>query len=132
MEPYESGPGRQWLFWLFGAGVWAVLAVSGPSKGAIAIAQAVAAAAFGLVALRAHRSGVRADNAGVELRYTSGRTRKLRWPEVRDIVLWGPDGSRQRPAVVTRDGTRLWLLDNWHPDPEGVMVEVRQRFMASW
>lgn len=130
MEPYESGPGRMWLFWLFGAGVWLVLAAAGPSRGAVAIAQGVAGLAFSVAALRAQRSGVRADESGLVLRYAGDRTRRLSWDDVRDVVPWGPDEARKRPAVLTREGARLWLLDNWHDDPEGVLVEVRHRFMT--
>jgi hypothetical protein len=130
MEPYDSGPGRQWLFWLFGAGVWAVLAVVGHGSGVIASARLAACLGFLLATVLARRSGARADRTGLVLRSSSGRVRRIPWPEVKDIVPWGPDERRRRPAVLLGDGTRLWLLDNWHAQPEQVLIEVRRHLAA--
>ncbi len=130
MEPYDSGPGRQWLFWLFGAAVWAILAVAGHGWNLLAAARVAACLGFLVATALARQSGTRADDRGLTLRSTSGRVRRVGWAQVHDIVPWGPDGGRRRPAVLLRDGTRLWLLDNWHAEAELVMAEVRRRLTA--
>lgn len=109
--------------------MWAVLAVVGHSWGVIALSRLAACLGFLLAAALGRRSGARADDSGLVLKYSAGRVRRIPWVQVRDIVAWGPEG-RTRPAVLLRDGTRLWLLDNWHAQPESVMVEVRRHLAA--
>ncbi len=128
MRPYESGPGRKWLFFVFGAGTFVFLALAGLRKDdptAFEIARLVAVLGLAAAALRAHRLGVTANGDGVTVR-TWTRSTCHAWDEIRTVF-----GAPERPVLVLRSGAEVVLLDNWHPDPTSVGAEVRRRLLAS-
>jgi hypothetical protein len=128
VEPYDSGPGRKWLFFLFGAVVFAFLLLRGVGAGNATVLQAargLGVLAFGATAWRAHGLGVHADDRGLSVRTWRGNM-SWAWSDVLDIT-----GEARAPHVDLGDGTRVPLLDNWHADPEGVGAEVRRRLQAN-
>ena len=128
MRPYSSGPGRKWLFFVFGAGMFVFLALVGLRRNdPLVFELARLAACLGLVlaAVRAHRLGVTADDAGVTVRTWSHAT-SYRWEDVKTVF-----GTPERPVLVLRTGEEVVLLDNWHHDPASVGAEVRRRLLAS-
>jgi hypothetical protein len=128
MEPFDSGPGRKWLFFLFGAATFAFLLLRGlhtTDAGPLHLARALGVLAFGATAWRAHGLGVRADDRGLTVRTWRGNSH-LAWPEIQDIA-----GEPRAPLVRLRSGSTIPLLDNWHSDPDAVGAEVRRRLQAS-
>jgi len=128
LEPFDSGPGRKWLFFVFGAATFAFLLLRGlgrPDPGVLDAARALGVLGFGATAWRAHGLGVHADDRRLTVRTWRGN-RNWSWPEIQDIT--GEPGS---PQVQLTDGTAHHLLDNWHASPENVGAEVRRRLQAS-
>jgi len=128
VRPYDSGPGRKWLFFLFGAGMFAFLALVGLRRDdflAFELGRLLAVVALGLGAVRAHRLGVTADDAGVTVR-TWAHATAYTWEDVRTVF-----GTPERPVLVLRNGSEVVLLDNWHQDPSSVGAEIRRRLLAS-
>ncbi len=128
MRPYASGPGRKWLFFVFGAGMFGFLALVGLRRDRPAsFVLACVAACLGLVlaAVRARRLGITADDEGVTVRTWAHATR-YHWDDVKTVF-----GTPERPVLVLRTGAEVVLLDNWHQDPASVGAEVRRRLLAS-
>lgn len=128
MRPYDSGPGRKWLFFVFGAGMAAFLALIGLRRNdpvAFQFGRMLATLVLTLAALRAHRLGVTADDDGVTVRTWAHATRYA-WEDVKTVF-----GTPERPVLVLRTGAEIVLLDNWHQDPSSVGAEVRRRLLAS-
>jgi hypothetical protein len=128
VRPYDSGPGRKWLFFLFGAGTFAFFGLVGVGRHVavpLLAARALAAGAFALAAWRAHGLRVTADDEGVTVRTWAHATRYA-WEDVKAVA-----GTPQRPVLVLRTGAEVVLLDSWHHDPQAVGVEVRRRLFAS-
>lgn len=128
VRPYDSGPGRKWLFFVFGAGMFAFLALVGLRRDdslAFQFGRVLAALALTLAALRAHRLRVTADDDGVTVRTWAHATRYA-WEDVKTVF-----GTPERPVLVLRTGAEVVLLDNWHHDPSSVGAEVRRRLLAS-
>ncbi len=128
MRPYDSGPGRKWLFFVFGAGVFAFLAVLGLRRAdplAFQLGRVTAALGLTLAAFRAVRLRVTADDEGVVVRTWAHATRYA-WEDVKTVF-----GTPERPVLVLRTGDEVVLLDNWHQDPSSVGAEVRRRLLAS-
>ena len=128
MRPYHSGPGRKWLFFVFGAGIFVFLGLFGLRRDDPAVFEvARLAAVLGLLlaAVRAHRLGVTADDEGVTVR-TWAHATSYAWDDVRTVF-----GTPERPVLVLRTGAEVVLLDNWHQDPASVGAEVRRRLLAS-
>jgi hypothetical protein len=128
VRPYDSGPGRKWLFFVFGAGVAAFLALVSTRRGdpaAIPFGWVGATLVFVLLALRASRLRVTADEDGVTVRTWANATR-YEWEDVKTVF-----GTAERPVLVLRTGEEVVLLDNWHHDPSSVGAEVRRRLLAS-
>lgn len=128
MRPYDSGPGRKWLFFLFGAGVFAFLALVGLRRNepaAFHLARLFAMLGFTLAAVRASRLRVTADEDGVIVRTWASSTRYA-WEDVKTVF-----GTPERPVLVLRTGAEVVLLDNWHHDPSSVGAEIRRRLLAS-
>lgn len=128
MRPYDSGPGRKWLFFLFGAGMFAFLALVGLRRddpAAFEIGRLLAVLGLVVAAVRAHRLRVTADEAGVVVRTWANAT-SYAWEEVKTVF-----GTPERPVLVLRTGAEVVLLDNWHADPSSVGAEVRRRLLAS-
>ena len=128
MRPYDSGPGRKWLFFAFGAGMFAFLALVGLRRHdplAFELGRLIAVAGFVLAAVRAHRLRVTADETGVTVRTWANAT-SYDWEDVKTVY-----GTPERPVLVLRTGVEVVLLDNWHPDPSLVGAEVRRRLLAS-
>jgi len=128
VRPYDSGPGRKWLFLLFGAGMLGFLALTGLRRNdpaAFQFGRLAAASGLTLAAIRAHRLGVKADDESVTVRTWAHATRYL-WEDVRTVF-----GTPERPVLVLRSGAEVVLLDNWHHDPSSVGAEVRRRLLAS-
>lgn len=127
MEPFDSGPGRKWLFFLFGAATFAFLllrGLAGDEPAAFHWMRALGVLGFGMMAWRAHGLGVHADDHGLRVRTWSG-ARHFVWADVTDVR-----GEPRVPQLHLRDGTSMPLLDNWHADPESVAAEVRRRLHA--
>jgi hypothetical protein len=125
---YDSGPGRKWLFFVFGAGAAAFLALVNLQRGdptPLLFGWVLAALAFTLAAIRAHRLGVVADDDGVTVRTWASSTRYA-WEDVKTVF-----GTPERPVLVLRTGSEVVLLDNWHQDPSSVGAEIRRRLLAS-
>jgi len=128
VRPYDSGPGRKWLFFVFGAGVFAFLALVGLRRNDLPLFQlgrVIVALGLTLAALRAHRLRVTADDDGVTVRTWAHATRYA-WEDVKTVF-----GTAERPMLVLRTGAEVVLLDNWHQDPSSVGAEVRRRLLAS-
>ena len=128
MRPYDSGPGRKWLFFVFGAGIFAFLALVGLRRSdpvAFHFGRVAATLALTLAAVRAHRLRVTADDDGVTVRTWASATRYA-WDDVKTVF-----GTPERPVLVLRTGEEVVLLDNWHEDPSSVGAEVRRRLLAS-
>lgn len=128
MRPYDSGPGRKWLFFVFGAGFCLFLALVGLRRdgpGAFQVARLLAFAGMAMAALRAHRLRVTADEKGVTVR-TWAHATSYAWEDVKTVF-----GTPERPMLVLRTGAEVVLLDNWHQDPSSVGAEVRRRLLAS-
>lgn len=128
MRPYDSGPGRKWLFFVFGAGIFAFLALIGLRRAdplVFELGRLIAAGGLVLAAVRAHRLRVTADEAGVTVR-TWANAAAYAWEDVKTVF-----GTPERPVLVLRTGDEVVLLDNWHPDPSSVGAEVRRRLLAS-
>ena len=128
MRPYDSGPGRKWLFFVFGAGMFAFLALIGlrrENQPAFELGCLFAALSLVLAAVRAHRLRVTADENGVTVRTWANAT-SYGWEDVKTVF-----GTPERPVLVLRTGAEVVLLDNWHPDPSSVGAEVRRRLLAS-
>jgi len=128
VRPYDSGPGRKWLFFLFGAGMFAFLALVGLRRDdslAFELGRLIAVAGLVLAAVRAHRLRVTADETGVTVRTWANAT-SYEWEDVKTVF-----GTPERPVLVLRTGAEVVLLDNWHPDPSSVGAEVRRRLLAS-
>lgn len=128
MRPYDSGPGRKWLFFVFGAGVFAFLALAGLQRRdptVFQVARVAAALGLTLAAVRAHRLRVTADEHGVTVRTWSSAT-SYAWGDVKTVF-----GTPERPVLVLQNGAEVVLLDNWHADPASVGAEVRRRLLAS-
>lgn len=128
VRPYDSGPGRKWLFFVFGAGMFGFLALVGLRRGdplAFQLGRAVAALGLLLAAIRAHALRVTADDDGVTVRTWASATRYA-WEDVKTVF-----GTPERPVLVLRTGAEVVLLDNWHQDPSSVGAEVRRRLLAS-
>ncbi len=128
MRPYDSGPGRKWLFFVFGAGMFAFLALIGLRRDdplAFELGRLIAVAGLVLAAVRAHRLRVTADETGVTVRTWANAT-SYDWEDVKTVF-----GTPERPVLVLRTGAEVVLLDNWHPDPSSVGAEVRRRLLAS-
>ncbi len=128
MRPYDSGPGRKWLFFVFGAGVFAFLALVGLRRNDLPLFQlgrVIVALGLTLAALRAHRLRVTADDDGVTVRTWAHATRYA-WEDIKTVF-----GTAERPMLVLRTGAEVVLLDNWHHDPSSVGAEVRRRLLAS-
>ena len=128
MRPYDSGPGRKWLFFVFGAGTAAFLGLNGLRRGdplGFHFGWLVATMMFTLGAVRAHRLRVTADDDGVTVRTWASATR-YEWEDVKTVF-----GTAERPVLVLRTGQEVVLLDNWHEDPSSVGAEVRRRLLAS-
>lgn len=128
MRPYDSGPGRKWLFFVFGAGMFLFLALIGLRRhdpAVFAFGRLVVILGLGLTALRAHRLRVTADERGVTVR-TWAHSTAYAWEDVKTVF-----GTPERPVLVLRNGSEVVLLDNWHADPSSVGAEVRRRLLAS-
>ncbi len=128
MRPYDSGPGRKWLFFVFGAGMFAFLALVGLRRSdpvAFQFGRVLATLLLTLVAYRASRLRVTADDDGVTVRTWASATRYA-WDDVKTVF-----GTPERPVLVLRTGEEVVLLDNWHHDPSSVGAEVRRRLLAS-
>ncbi len=128
MRPYDSGPGRKWLFFVFGAGMFVFLFLVGLRRGdptAFGLARLAACLGLILAAVRARRLGVSADAEGVTVR-TWAHATSYRWEDVKTVF-----GTPERPVLVLRTGDEVVLLDNWHGDPASVGAEVRRRLLAS-
>jgi hypothetical protein len=128
VRPYDSGPGRKWLFFVFGAGTAAFLALLNLRRGIAApllFGWVLAALGFTLAAVRAHRLRVVADDEGVTVRTWASSTRYV-WEDVKTVF-----GTPERPVLVLRTGDEVVLLDNWHHDPSSVGAEIRRRLLAS-
>jgi len=128
VRPFYSGPGRKWLFFVFGAGISAFLALVGIRRNdptAFEVARLLCVLGMVLAAVRSHRLGVTADDDGVTVR-TWASTTAYPWDEVRTVF-----GTPERPVLVLRTGAEVVLLDNWHHDPSSVGAEVRRRLLAS-
>ncbi len=128
MRPYDSGPGRKWLFFVFGAGMFAFLALVGLRRSdpvAFQFGRVMATLLLTLVAYRASRLRVTADDEGVTVRTWAHATRYA-WEDVKTVF-----GTPERPVLVLRNGEEVVLLDNWHQDPSSVGAEVRRRLLAS-
>jgi len=128
VRPYSSGPGRKWLFFVFGAGLFVFLALIGLRRddpAAFEVARLAACLGLVLAAVRAHRIGVTADHEGVTVRTWASATRYV-WDDVKTVF-----GTPERPVLVLRTGAEVALLDNWHHDPASVGAEVRRRLLAS-
>jgi len=128
VRPYDSGPGRKWLFFVFGAGMFGFLALIGLRRHdplAFELGRLIAVAGLALAAVRAHRLGVIADETGVTVR-TWAHATSYDWEDVKTVF-----GTPERPVLVLRTGAEVVLLDNWHPDPSSVGAEVRRRLLAS-
>ena len=128
MRPYDSGPGRKWLFFVFGAGMFAFLALVGLRRDdplAFELGRLIAVAGLVLAAVRAHRLRVTADENGLTVRTWANAT-SYDWEDVKTVF-----GTPERPVLVLRTGAEVVLLDNWHPDPSSVGAEVRRRLLAS-
>lgn len=128
MRPYDSGPGRKWLFFVFGAGVCAFLALAGLQRrdpSVFQVAWVAAALGLTLAAARAHRLRVTADEHGVTVR-TWAHATSYAWGDVKTVF-----GTPERPMLVLQNGAEVVLLDNWHADPASVGAEVRRRLLAS-
>jgi hypothetical protein len=128
VRPYDSGPGRKWLFFVFGAAVAAFLALVGLRRGGLlAVPLGWVGVTLGLLlaAIRAHALRVNADDEGVTVRTWAANTRYA-WEDVKTVF-----GTPERPVLVLRTGAEVVLLDNWHPDPSSVGAEVRRRLLAS-
>ena len=128
MRPYDSGPGRKWLFFVFGAGMFAFLTLTGLRRGdplVFQLARVAATLGLTLAAYRASRLRVTADDEGVTVRTWASATRYA-WEDVKTVF-----GTPERPVLVLRTGDEVVLLDNWHHDPSSVGAEVRRRLLAS-
>ncbi len=128
MRPYDSGPGRKWLFFVFGAGMFVFLALIGLRRDdplAFEIGRLLAVLGLVVAAVRAHRLGVTADDTGVTVRTWANAT-SYDWEDVKTVF-----GTPERPVLVLRTGAEVVLLDNWHPDPSSVGAEVRRRLLVS-
>ena len=128
MRPFDSGPGRKWLFFLFGAGVCAFLALVGLQRDdpfAFEIGRLLVVVGLALGAVRAHRLRVTADDEGVTVRTWANAT-AYAWEDVKTVF-----GTPERPVLVLRNGSEVVLLDNWHEDPSSVGAEIRRRLLAS-
>ena len=128
MRPYDSGPGRKWLFFVFGAGMFAFLALIGLRGNdplAFHLGRVLVTLGLILAAVRASRLGVTADDDGVTVRTWAHATRYA-WDDVKTVF-----GTPERPVLVLRTGDEVVLLDNWHQDPSSVGAEVRRRLLAS-
>ena len=128
MRPYDSGPGRKWLFFVFGAGMFLFLALIGLRRSdpqVFQVGRMVAVLGLTLAAVRAHRLRVTADDDGVTVRTWAHSTRYA-WEDVKTVF-----GTAERPVLVLRTGAEVVLLDNWHQDPSSVGAEVRRRLLAS-
>ncbi len=128
MRPYDSGPGRKWLFFVFGAGIFLFLALVGLRRDdpeVFQIGRVVAGLGLTLAAIRAARLRVTADDEGVTVRTWAHATRYA-WEDVKTVF-----GTPERPVLVLHTGAEVVLLDNWHHDPSEVGAEVRRRLQAS-
>ena len=128
MRPYDSGPGRKWLFFLLPAGIFGFLALVGLQRDdplAFEFGRLLAVLGLAAFAVRAHRLGVTADENGVTVRTWANAT-SYDWEDVKTVF-----GTPERPVLVLRTGAEVVLLDNWHPDPSSVGAEVRRRLLAS-
>jgi len=128
VRPYESGPGRKWLFFVFGAGMFAFLVIVGLRRTdpvVFQVGRVLAMLGLTLAAVRAHRLGVKADEDGVTVQTWAHSTRYA-WEDVKTVF-----GTPERPVLVLRTGVEVVLLDNWHHDPSSVGAEVRRRLLAS-
>jgi len=128
VRPYDSGPGRKWLFFVFWAGMFAYLALVGLRRSDALVFQLgrlIATLGLTLIAIRAHRLRVTADDEGVTVRTWAHATRYA-WEDVKTVF-----GTPERPMLVLRTGDEVVLLDNWHQDPSSVGAEVRRRLLAS-
>jgi len=128
VRPYDSGPGRKWLFFVFASGMFAFLALVGIQRDdppVFEVARILAALVLLLAGVRAHRIGVKADDSGVTVR-TWAQATTYPWGEVRTVF-----GTPERPVLVLKTGAEVVLLDNWHQDPASVGAEVRRRLLAS-
>jgi len=128
MRPYDSGPGRKWLFFVFGAGLFVFLALVGLRRDdplAFQLGRVLVALGLTLAAHRASRLRVTADDEGVTVRTWAHATRYA-WEDVKTVF-----GTPERPVLVLRTGDEVVLLDNWHHDPSSVGAEVRRRLLAS-
>jgi len=128
VRPYDSGPGRKWLFLMFGAGMFAFLVLIGMRRNdpvAFQFGRMLATLGLTLAALRAHRLRVTADEEGVTVRTWAHSTR-YRWADVKTVF-----GTPERPVLVLINGAEVVLIDNWHHDPSSVGAEVRRRLLAS-
>ena len=128
MRPYDSGPGRKWLFFLFAAGMCAFLVMGGLRRTdpvVFQVGRVIAMLGLTLAAVRAHRLRVTADEDGVTVRTWAHSTRYV-WEDVKTVF-----GTPERPVLVLRSGAEVVLLDNWHHDPSSVRAEVRRRLLAS-
>jgi len=128
VRPYDSGPGRKWLFFVFGAGMSAFLALVGLRRNqplAFQVAWVAVTLGMTLAAYRASRLRVTADDDGVIVRTWAHATR-YGWEDVKTVF-----GTPERPVLVLRTGDEVVLLDNWHQDPSLVGAEVRRRLLAS-
>ena len=128
MRPYDSGPGRKWLFFVFGAGAFAFLTLVGLRRNdpvAFQFGRVLATLLLTLTAYRASRLRVTADDDGVTVRTWASATRYA-WEDVKTVF-----GTPERPVLVLRTGEEVVLLDNWHQDPSSVGAEVRRRLLAS-
>lgn len=128
VRPYDSGPGRKWLFFVFAAGVFVFLALVGLRRSdplAFQLARVLATLGLILAAIRAHSVRVTADDDGVTVRTWAHNTRYA-WEDVKTVF-----GTPERPVLVLRTGAEVVLLDNWHQDPASVGAEVRRRLLAS-
>jgi len=128
VRPYDSGPGRKWLFFVFGAGMFAFLALVGLRRSDPSVFQfgrLLATLGLTLTAIRAHRLRVTADDKGVTVRTWAHATRYA-WEDVKTVF-----GTAECPMLVLRTGAEVVLLDNWHHDPTSVGAEIRRRLLAS-
>ena len=128
MRPYDSGPGRKWLFFVFGAGIFLFLALVGLRRSdqlVLQLGRMTVALGLTLAAIRASRLRVTADDDGVIVR-TWAHSTQYDWDDVKTVF-----GTPERPVLVLRTGAEVVLLDNWHHDPSSVGAEVRRRLLAS-
>jgi len=128
VRPYDSGPGRKWLFFVFGAGIFAFLTLVGlrqSDAAALHFGRVLAMLGLALAAVRASRLRVTADDEGVTVRTWAHSTRYA-WEDVKTVF-----GTPERPVLVLRTGAEVVLLDNWHHDPSSVGAEIRRRLLAS-